>query len=120
MSIQILERVSIMPKYYDLEYREYVCRLVLEEDRVIAELARELNIAPGTISRWLKEFKMKTGWVDKHQELKEKQAHAMDQSYKTPTDYEKELKEQHKQLQQLKEENAFLKKAMHVFTQSRE
>ena len=46
-------------KPYDLEYREYVCRLVLEDGKVVAELSRELNIAQASIFRWLKIYKEK-------------------------------------------------------------
>lgn len=106
-----------MPKTYDLEYREYVSRMVVEEGRKMAELSRELNISKTTITRWVRDYKQKTGWVEKHEQMKKEQQTAV---YKTPTDYEKELKEQEKEIRRLSRENQILKKAMHVFTENHE
>ena len=40
--------------------------------------------------------------------------------YKTPTDYEKELKVERKRNEQLERENRILKKTMHIFTENYE
>lgn len=106
-----------MPKTYDLEYKEYVCRMVVEEGRKISELTRELNVSRTTLDKWVKEYKEDNGWVEKHEHQKKEQEKTV---YKTPSDYEKELKQKNKENEQLSEENKILKKAMHVFTASRE
>lgn len=110
-----------MVRQYEAEYKEYVCRLVVEEGRTMAELGRELEIASTTIGGWVKAYKKKTGWYDRHQAIQSKVA--QDQAaktFKTPSDYEKDLTDQAKRIQRLEEENAILKKAMHVFTRARE
>jgi len=109
--------MSIMPKAYDLEYKEYVGRMVVEEGRKPAELARELNISDSALHRWVKEYKEKVGWVEKHVQKKKDQEPVI---YTTPTDYEKELKTERKRNEQLQRENRIFKKAMHVFTENHE
>lgn len=106
-----------MAKVYDLEYKEYVSRMVVEEGRKVTELARELNISRTTLHQWVTDYKEKTGWVEKHQQRKKDQQSKV---YKTPTDYEKELKEERKIRELLERENKILKKAMHVFTENHE
>lgn len=106
-----------MSKEYDLEYKEYVCRMIVEEKRKKAELARELNISVTTLRRWEKEYEQKKGWVKRHNQKKKEQESPI---YKTPADFEKELKEQEKEITRLSRENQILKKAMHVFTESQE
>lgn len=114
----------MMAKQYDQEYKTYVCRLVIEEGRKIAELARELNISRSALSNWLRAYKEQTGWYEAQAELRaEEERHAQQQalrSLKTASDYEHDIKQLQKELERINEENAILKKAMHVFTQVRE
>jgi|SRR5699024_2037816 len=114
---EYMKGVSIMPKIYDLEYKEYVSRMVVEEGRKPAELARELIISDSALRRWVKEYKEKIGWVEKHAQKKKDQEPVI---YKMPTDYEKELKAERKRNEQLERENRILKKSMHVFTENHE
>lgn len=106
-----------MSKSYDLEYKEYVSRMIVEEDRKVSELARELSISRTTLSGWVQDYKKKVGWVEKYEQKKKGQKPLV---YKTPTDYEKELKAERKKNAQLERENKILKKAMHVFTENHE
>lgn len=103
-------------KPYDLEYREYVCRLVLEDGKVVAKLSRELNIAQASIFRWLKIYKEKIGWYDANG----KRPKTYESPYKTESELKNENSELKKMLEQTMEENAILKKAMHVFTKAPE
>ena len=109
--------MSILPKKYDLEYKEYVSRMVVEEGRVQAELVRELGVSDSALRRWVREYKAKVGWVEKHDKKKKAQEPVI---YKTPADYEKEAKEKDKIINRLERENQILKKAMHVFTENHE
>ena len=96
-----------MGKHFDQEYKEYVSKLVVEEGRKAADVARELEISPKTISRWVSAYRLKRNGGSKANE-----------SYITPSELEK-LKKQHmKELEQLREENEILKKAMHIFTKN--
>lgn len=95
-----------MGKHHDQEYKNYVAKLVVEEGRVIRELAYELEIPYGTLSRWVSAYK------------KNKQAGKVPEKLITPSELEK-LKRQHeKDMDGLREENQILKKAMHIFTKS--
>jgi transposase len=106
-TININKDVFIMGKHFDQEYKEYVSKLVVEEGRKAADVARELEISPKTISRWVSAYRLKQNGGSKANE-----------SYITPSELEK-LKIQHmKELEQLKEENEILKKAMHIFTKN--
>lgn len=112
-----MKGVSKMAKGYDLEYKEYVSRMVVEEGRKKAELARELGISPNSVRRWVRDYKDKIGWVEKHVQKKKDQETPV---YKTPADYEKEIRDIQKKNEQLERENRILKKAMHVFTENHE
>lgn len=93
-----------MGKHHDQEYKDYVSKLVVEEGRVQREVAYELQIPTGTLSRWVKNYKKKT------------QAGKPTEKYVTPTEHDKALSQRDKEIQKLKEENEILKKAMHIFT----
>lgn len=107
-----------MGKKFDPEYKQYVVRMVVEEGRSIAEVSRETNRTQLTIRKWVKEYNEKNGWVDEYKEKKKREAEAP--SYKTPSDYEKGIKELEKENRRLSRENQILKKAMHVFTENHE
>ncbi|WP_026696169.1 transposase, partial [Peribacillus kribbensis] len=93
-----------MGKHFDHEYKEYVAKLIVEEGRVAKELAFELEIPYSTIRKWASAYKEKAN----RQVNKE--------NYMTPGELEKLKKQHEKELQQLREENEILKKAMHIFT----
>jgi transposase len=98
--------VFIMGKHHDSEYKEYVSKLIVEEGRVAREVAYELELSYSTVGKWVSEYKKKI----KNGTDKEK--------YITPGELEKLQKQHEKVLQQLREENEILKKAMHIFTKS--
>lgn len=107
-----------MGKHHEADYKKYACRLVIEEEQKIAEVSRHLTIPYGTLRRWIREYKKALQEPElSNQEAKEilKQ-----QQYQTPSDFKKQLKEKEKKIKKLHEENEILKKAMHVFTKSRE
>ncbi|MCI3029328.1 transposase [Desemzia sp. C1] len=106
-----------MPKLYDSKYKEYVCRMVVEENRKMKELSRELGLPYGTLRGWIREYKNQEDWQQKDHK---KQDVTESDKYKTPSDYKKEIKEREKEIEKLAEENEILKKAMHVFTKNRE
>jgi transposase len=93
-------------KHFDPEYKEYVSKLVVEEGRKASDVSFELELSPKTVSRWVKEYKTK------------KNASKPNETYITPTELEKLKKQHEKELEQLREENEILKKAMHIFTKN--
>jgi len=98
--------VFILGNHYDQEYKEYVSKLVVEEGRKASDVCFELELSAKTVSRWVKEYKIK------------KNAGKPNDTYITPTELEKLKKQHEKELEQLREENEILKKAMHIFTKN--
>ncbi|MBZ5753926.1 transposase [Metabacillus rhizolycopersici] len=97
-----------MGKHHTREYKEYVSKLIIEEGRKISEVSYELEIPYSTVSKWVQEYrkKLKVG--------------NSDEGYVTPKELEQLKKKHEKELQQLREENEILKKAMHIFTKNQE
>jgi transposase len=93
-------------KHHSQEYKEYVSKLIVEEGRKATEVAYEIEISAKTISRWAATYRMKLN------------AGKTGENYITPTELEKLKKQHEKELEQLKEENEILKKAMHIFTKN--
>jgi len=44
-------------RHYEDEFKEQAVRLALESDNSIAEIARDLDISPGNLRRWLREHR---------------------------------------------------------------
>nr|WP_174612916.1 transposase [Virgibacillus ihumii] len=97
-----------MGKWKDPEFKEHVCKLIIEEGRVAREVAYELELSYSTLCKWVADYK------------KKKEQENAPEQYITPGELEK-LKRQHeKELQDLREQNEILKKAMHIFTKNQE
>lgn len=97
-----------MGKHFSQEYKDYVSKLVVEEGRKATDVAYELEISYKTVSRWVKTYKDNIN------------ANQSGEVYITPSELEKLKKQHEKEIQQLKEENEILKKAMHIFTKNPE
>jgi transposase len=95
-----------MGKHYDPEYKEYISKLIVEEGRKATDVAYETEVSPKTISRWVAAYRAKIS------------AGKTSENYITPTELEKLKKQHEKEIQQYKEENEILKKAMHIFTKN--
>lgn len=99
-----------MRKTYSPEYKAYVVKLILDEGRKGAAVARELEIPYGTLIRWTEqEQKKRNGTGPGEEEVP-----------LTPSEYKKKLAAYEKELRSVNEENEILKKAMHIFTKNRE
>lgn len=95
-----------MGKHHTQEYKEYIAKLIVEEGRKATEVAYEFELAYKTVSRWVLAYKEKA------------RGDMFTEQYITPKEFEKLKKQHEKELQQLKEENEILKKAMHIFTKN--
>lgn len=95
-----------MAKHQSPAFKLYICRLVVEEGRKMTQLSYETGVAEGTIRRWVSSYR---------KELKEKKT---DEGISTPGDLEKQLRAAEKEMENLREENEILKKAMHVFAKN--
>lgn len=88
-----------MPKKYrkfSPEFRDDAVRLVIENSRPIAQVARELGVNEGTLGNW----------VNQHREK-----HAGDEPPLTPAE-RIQLAEAQRELRELRMENEFLKKVV--------
>jgi transposase len=95
-----------MGKHFSQEYKEYASKLVVDEGRKATDVAYELEISYKSLSRWVKDYKEKINLTH------------TPENYLTPKELEKLMKQHEKELQQLREENEILKKAMHIFTKN--
>jgi transposase len=94
-----------MTKRYDKEFKKETIRLIQEEGKTVAQVARELELHENTLYRWLTEFKQDA-------------EHAFPGSGQLKPE-DKAMRDLQKELRELKEENEILKKAMHYFAKDR-
>ncbi|WP_282940458.1 transposase [Paenibacillus sp. RC67] len=94
-----------MTKKYNKEFKLLTVRLIQVEGKLVAQVAREMDLHQNTIYRWIAEFKQ-----DGH--------HAFPGSGQLKLE-DKELRDLQKRLRDLEEENEIFKKAMHYFAKDR-
>lgn len=94
-----------MTKKYDKEFKMQTARLILEEGKSVAQVAREMGLHENTLYRWVAEYKEAGG-------------HAFPGIGQLKPE-DKALKDLQKRLRDLEEENEILKKAMHYFAKDR-
>jgi len=90
---------------YDKDFKVNTVKLVLEEGKVAAQVARDLEISEKTLYGWITQYKndAKHSFVGSGHLKPEAQA---------TRDFEREIRE-------LREENEILKKAVRIFTKDR-
>ena len=93
-----------MPRNYEPEFKKKIVRLHLEEGRTYASIREEYGISKSAISSWFNEFSKEC----------QKQADT-DNTVKTDLDIMKENLRLRKELEEMKKENLFLKKAAAFF-----
>ncbi len=98
-----------MGRSYTPEYKAYVVKLILEEGRKATEVSRDLEIPYGTLNKWVDQERKKRAGIWEEEDIP-----------LTPSEYKKRLAAIEKELQNSREENEILKKAMHIFTKNRE
>jgi len=91
-----------MAKRYDKQFKLYAAKMVVEDGRKIAEVARELDLVEQTLSKWVAKYK---------EDQEDSFVGSGNLKPKDKAEYEKD-----KQIRDLEEENAILKKAMGFFT----
>lgn len=109
-----------MRKRYDNEYKRYICRLVIEENHIMKDLAVQIGVNPTTISRWVRDYNENAGWAKKYEQAREEEVQREIQrnSYILPQELIDENKQLKKDKARLEREMEILKKAMHVFTEN--
>lgn len=93
--------MSRMVKRYDKEFKVYAVKLVVEDGRKATEVARELDLVPQTLHKWVARYK---------EEQEDSFVGSGNRSPKDQVEYEKD-----KRIRDLEEEVAILKKAMGIF-----
>lgn len=96
----------MLGKHYDQEFKDIVAKLVVEEGRKASEVSYEMELSPKTVSRWVKDYRTRINGDKPNATIV------------TSTELEKLKKQHEKELEQLREENEILKKAMHIFTKN--
>jgi Transposase and inactivated derivatives len=94
-----------MKKKYDREFKMNTVRLIQEEGKTVAQVAREMGLHENTLYRWLSEVKTDG-------------TKAFPGSGNLVPD-DKAMKDLQKRVRDLEEENEILKKAMHYFAKDR-
>ena len=91
--------VSQQRKKYTPEYRREAANLVIESQRPIAHVAREIGVAPGLLGKWVKDEKQRRGSSDGMSE----------------TDLRAEVARLRRELAEARLDNEFLSKATAFF-----
>ncbi|MCG3420038.1 transposase [Oceanobacillus sp. GSFE11] len=94
-----------MVQHYDKELKLYAVKMVVEDGKKIAEVARELDLVPQTVQKWVVKYK---------EELEGDFVGSGNRSPKDKEEYEKD-----KRIHALEEEVAILKKAKGIFAKNR-
>jgi transposase len=101
-----MERCLIMVrgngKRYEESFKKETVKYILENNKSVAQTARETGVNENTLHGWIKKYGQKP-------DVKAVQ------TFSTP---EAERKAMEKQIRDLQEENEILKKAMHYFAKS--
>lgn len=93
-----------MTKRYDKEFKLYAVKMIVEDGRKVAEVARELDLVPQTLHKWVGKYK---------EEQEDSFVGSGNLSSSNKAEYEKD-----KQIRDLEEEVAIFKKAMDIFAKS--
>jgi transposase len=85
-------------KTFDEDFKRSTVQMMMEQNKSVAQTARELDINPNTIQNWKKKYS---------EEFIETALPKMTE--------DQQLRAYQKRIRDLEEENAILKKAMHFF-----
>ncbi|WP_220471186.1 transposase [Cohnella cholangitidis] len=90
---------------YSDEFKEQAVKYIQEQTKTIPQIAEELNVPVGTLHQWMAKYrKFENEPLVDRETIRQK---------------DEQLLEQERQIEDLKEEIAILKKAMHIFSKER-
>lgn len=95
-----------MKKRIDNQLKEHLIKLVVEDGRKQIEISREMDVPVSTLRKW----------VSQHR--KELEGKRNGEEFVTSTERLRQQRALEKEIQELKEENEILKKAMHIFSKN--
>ncbi|QHT59041.1 transposase [Paenibacillus lycopersici] len=98
---------------YNEEFKRQTVRFVQEQTKSLSDLSEELNIPKSTLSQWMTQYRQfeKEPVVNHPEKIK-----LLEQSLK---DAELENRRKERELEDMKEELAILKKALHIFSKAK-
>jgi|SRR4051812_41741564 transposase len=96
-------------KKYPIEFKEYVSKLVVLDGRKQVDICNELKIPYDTLQKWVSAFRKKQQEAEK----------ANQKQLLTASEYKELFEAERLKRLEIEEENAILKKAMHIFTQEK-
>ncbi|RED51128.1 transposase [Cohnella phaseoli] len=92
-------------QHYSEEFKEQVVRYIQEQTKTLPQISEELNVPRGTIRQWQAKYrKFENEPLVDRATLRQK---------------DRELEEQARKIEDLQEEIAILKKAMHIFSKEK-
>ena len=89
------------------EIRDYLVKLVVEDERKATELGYEHGINPARIRAWVRTYKKNQALISTDKD-----------NLQSSTELKRRIAELEKKEKELEEENNILKKAMHVFAKN--
>lgn len=94
---------------YPPEFKEYVSKMIVLDGRKQVDVCNELQIPYDTLHKWVSSYRKK-----QQDEEKAKQNQLL-----TASEYKELYEAERLKRLEMEEENAILKKAMHIFTQEK-
>lgn len=94
---------------YPTEFKEYVSKLIVLDGRKLVDVSNELQIPYDTLQKWVSRFRKKQQEAEK----------AEQDRLLTASEYKALYEAERLKRLEMEEENAILKKAMHIFTQEK-
>jgi transposase len=94
---------------YPTEFKEYVSKLIVLDGRKLVDVSKELQIPYDTLQKWVSRFRKRQLEMEK----------AEQDRLLTASEYKELYEEERLKRLEMEEENAILKKAMHIFTQEK-
>lgn len=97
-------------KKYPTEFKEYVCKMIVLDGRKIVDVSNELQISYDTLQKWVASYRKRQLEAEKDRQNR----------LLTASEYKELYEAERLRKLELEEENAILKKAMHIFTQEKQ
>ncbi|WP_312470444.1 transposase [Neobacillus sp.] len=98
-----------MAKKYPKEFKEYVSKLIVIDGKKRVDICNELKLPYDTVQKWVSSYKKSKQDAEK----------ARQNQLLTASEYKELYEAELSKRLEIEEENAILKKAMHIFTQEK-
>lgn len=97
---------------YNEEFKKQTVKYIQEQTKTISDICEELNIPKSTIHQWIAQYRRLDHEAINHPEK-------IRQLEQTLKNHEAENRRKEREIEDLKEELAILKKALHIFSKER-